>query len=89
MKIAYSRAFEKDFRSLPNGVHLQVLTLVDKVKAAIQLLEVPSGIPLQGSRNKYRIRCGSYRVIFTLEQDNTVFLHRIVPRGQAYKKHNT
>lgn len=80
--------FEKDFRALPGGTHQPVLTLVDKVKAATQLFEIPSCIPLQGSRNKYRIRCGSYRIIFTLEQDNTVFLHRIVPRGQAYKKHN-
>ncbi|MDR0566294.1 MAG: type II toxin-antitoxin system RelE/ParE family toxin [Prevotellaceae bacterium] len=88
MKTAYSKAFEKDFRSLPAGVHMQVLTLVDKVKAAAQLCDMPDCIPLRGSRSKYRIRCGSYRVIFTLEQDNTVFLHRIVPRGQAYKKHN-
>ena len=88
MKVAYSKALEKDFRSLPSGVHLQVLTLVDKIKAAVQLFGAPDCIPLRGSRDKYRIRCGSYRVILTPEQDNTVFLHRIVPRGQAYKKHN-
>ena len=84
MKTAYSKAFEKDFRSLPAGVHLQALTLVDKVKAATQLFDTPDCTPLRSSRNKYRIRCGGFRVIFTLEQDNTVLLQRIVPRGQAY-----
>jgi mRNA-degrading endonuclease RelE of RelBE toxin-antitoxin system len=88
MKTTYSKMFEKDFRTLPDGVHRQVLALVDKIKAATLLFDIPSCTPLQGSRSKYRIRCGSYRILFTLEQDNTVFLHRIVPRGQAYKKHN-
>jgi mRNA-degrading endonuclease RelE of RelBE toxin-antitoxin system len=80
MKTAYSKMFEKDFRALPSGVHQQVLTLIDKMKAATLLFDIPNCVPLQGSRDKYRIRCGNYRIIFTLEQDNTMFLHRIVPR---------
>jgi mRNA-degrading endonuclease RelE of RelBE toxin-antitoxin system len=88
MKIDYSKSFEKDLRPLPSSVHRQVLVLVDRVKAATQLLDIANCIPLQGSTDKYRIRCGNYRIIFTLEQSNTVFLHRILPRGQAYKKHN-
>ena len=37
---------------------------------------------LQG-RNDYRLRVGSYRVLFRIE-NNTVIVTNIAPRGQAY-----
>lgn len=39
---------------------------------------------LQGTKNHYRIRVGSYRILFVLESDN-VYVYDVSNRSQAYK----
>lgn len=39
---------------------------------------------LAGQRGKYRLRIGSYRVLFTLEKD-LIFVHMVKNRKDAYR----
>jgi len=41
--------------------------------------------PLRGSDGDYRLRVGDWRILFTYQDENTVRVKKIVPRGGAYK----
>lgn len=51
--------------------------------------EPPEGdiTPIVGQPNYWRLRVGSYRAIYTIENNIIVVTH-IAPRGQAYTKKN-
>ncbi|GHU99611.1 plasmid stabilization system protein [Spirochaetia bacterium] len=62
------------------------------IKAALVDLakDPPEGdiIPMAGMpKGNFRLRVGSYRALFR-EEDNTIFVLHIDPRGQVYKKKN-
>ena len=73
--------------------YFERLSATDKnrLRAAFAGLEVepPEGDikPLIGQSNLCRLRVGSYRVLFRIE-NGTIFILSIDPRGQAYKKKN-
>ena len=56
------------------------------IKALKKLeLEPPQGdIKNLIGRDGYRLRVGDYRALFDVE-NNTIIIHAIAPRGQAYK----
>jgi mRNA interferase RelE/StbE len=41
---------------------------------------------LQGMDEIYRLRVGDWRVIFSYQDDLTILIHRVRPRGDAYKE---
>jgi mRNA interferase RelE/StbE len=41
---------------------------------------------LQGVSEVYRLRVGDWRVIFSYQDDLTILVHRVRPRGDAYKE---
>jgi len=41
---------------------------------------------LQGVGEVYRLRVGDWRVIFSYQDDLTILVHRVRPRGDAYKE---
>ncbi|HKV07016.1 MAG TPA: type II toxin-antitoxin system RelE/ParE family toxin [Thermoanaerobaculia bacterium] len=41
---------------------------------------------LQGMDEVYRLRVGDWRVIFSYQDDLTILVHRVRPRGDAYKE---
>jgi mRNA interferase RelE/StbE len=60
-----------------------------KVPAAIKrLCEENQGDVrrLQGVGEVYRLRVGDWRVIFSYQDDLTILVHRVRPRGDAYKE---
>jgi len=63
----------------------------DRIDDAIEGLEKepPEGDirPVSGQSGTFRLKIGSYRVIFRYK-DNCIFVTHIDPRGQAYKKKN-
>jgi len=63
---------------------------LSRITEAINGLEVepPIGdiIKLTDTKNKYRMRVGSYRVLYEKKLDNLILIYKIVRRGQAYKE---
>jgi mRNA interferase RelE/StbE len=87
MKIIYHRNFFKDAAGVPEAASAMLKILIDNINAANKLADIVGCKPLSGVKNGYRIRRGDYRILL-LYKDNTVYLRRVVVRGQAYKKHN-
>jgi mRNA interferase RelE/StbE len=73
--------------------YLERLSETDKSRIKIALgglsNEPPKGDikPLVGQPDYFRLRVGSYRMLFRIE-NNTIFVTNIDPRGQVYKKKN-
>ena len=40
---------------------------------------------LQGYNNYYRLRIGDFRILYSLDDDNTITIMAVLPRGEAYK----
>ena len=62
----------------------------ERVKAAIDgLADAPlsrDSIKLQGSRDLYRVRVGSYRVVYRLNQkERLVIVERVAHRREVYR----
>ncbi|GHV69582.1 hypothetical protein FACS1894199_18490 [Bacteroidia bacterium] len=82
-KLIIENAVLKDLRKIPAKYLI-------KIKSAINnliLLPRPFGYTkIEGSENKYRIRVGDYRIIYTIEDDIlTVEVVKVDHRSSVYK----
>jgi mRNA interferase RelE/StbE len=74
------------------GKYLNRLNAADRnrIKEALHNLakEPPEGDikPYEGNSGILRLRVGSFRIIFRFENNNTILVSHIEPRGQAYTK---
>jgi len=77
MNPEYSKQAEKFLDSQDNKQYARIKTAVAKL---------PKGdvIKMQGTKDKYRLRVGSIRVIFTRTL-NDIYVEEIDSRGQIYK----
>jgi mRNA interferase RelE/StbE len=79
MKIELSRKAEKVF------LGMDVNTAGRNMQA---IFRIPKGDikPLKGVQNSFRLRVGDWRILFSWENDGTMFVEKIAPRGDAYKE---
>lgn len=56
----------------------------ERIKTAIDALPKGDIKKLKGYTTKYRLRVGTYRIIYDI-QDNTIIIGAVLPRGDAYK----
>ena len=76
--IKYSRASEKYLDIQTNTTRKRIMDAID---------DLPNGdvIKLKG-RSGYRLTVGGFRVLFDYENDTTIDVVTIAPRGDVYKK---
>ncbi len=82
-KIKFKKSAEKELRRIPKGS-------LSKITNAIQQLASnprPQGVKkLKTFANKYRIRVGKYRVLYTIEDDFLIIeIIRVRHRKDAYR----
>lgn len=83
-----SRRVEWTSRALKEAARLDVPTRQRILSAVKRLCEEDYGDVrrLQGVNDEtYRLRVGDWRVIFSYQDDLTILVHRVRPRGDAYK----
>lgn len=83
-RVVVSKRAEKQFVGLPKNVQ-------DRVFCALRVLQ-NDGLygeldiqKLQGSANLFRIRVGTYRILFEFSLENVIKIYAILPRKNAYK----
>ncbi len=85
MKLVYTRAVTKDVRKVKDKkVIAKVVTVLESIKEASRLDELPSIKKMSGHPTAYRIRVGAYRLGFYYE-DGSVVLARFLKRNDIYK----
>ena len=82
-RLVIKRKAEKEIRGLPRAIRQQVVariqSLVDEPR--------PLGSEKLTGREAYRIRSGSYRVIYTVEDDCLVVeVVRVAHRSNVYRR---
>lgn len=78
--IKYEKKCLKYLKKLDRDTQLRIIKAVNQ----LPLGDVKK---LQGKAEDYRLRVGSYRVIFSKDDENLVmYIIEIVPRGEVYNK---
>ena len=82
-KIFFKKSVEKDLRSIPKKNLLRILERIEGLKENPR----PAGSEKLTGQNRYRIRQGVYRVVYSI-QDNelTVWVIKIAHRKEIYIK---
>jgi mRNA interferase RelE/StbE len=85
MVVEYANIFKKDLEAINNKeLALSVKNIIEHVKSAKSIAELKSVKKMKGAKNAYRIRTGSYRIGFYLE-NNTILFARFLHRKDNYK----
>lgn len=56
-----------------------------RIKSAIEGLPEGDIKPLKGSKGSFRLRVGSWRILFSYPVKDFILIEKIAPRGEVYK----
>ena len=56
-----------------------------RIKKGIEGIPEGDIVPLEGTKDSYRLRVGNYRIIFNWITDEQILISKISPRGDVYK----
>ncbi|MCA9970714.1 MAG: type II toxin-antitoxin system RelE/ParE family toxin [Anaerolineales bacterium] len=81
-KIEFKETVAKDLRNIPNEDVRRILARIDRLAEN----PLPPGAEKLSGNNKYRIRQGNYRILYTIEhQIVTVTIVRVGHRRDVYR----
>lgn len=87
--ILLHRRADRSLSRIPNNRATQIISSLEEVAALPDVLTHSAVKALSGQLNgKYRLRVGSYRIVFELRDDEQIeilFVNFIGPRGDAYR----
>lgn len=89
MKVEYSREFIKSVERLSGKMQKSVVSVINEVIAASNILQISNCKKIESLNNVYRIRIGDKRAFFVLHIEiecETVKFEYLVNRGDAYDK---
>ena len=87
MTVLFEQSFLKSIKKLKNKqVAKKVERIIDLLKAAKYLKDIPSLKKLKGTDNIYRIRIGDYRMLFEKQGNQVIILLVVAHRKEIYKK---
>lgn len=79
-KIKYEKGCLKYLKKLDRNTQIRILN-------AINQLPFGDVKKLQGNTGDYRLRVGSYRIVFSKDDENLIIIViEIAPRGEIYKR---
>ena len=86
MKVEFSNGFTRDIGRIRNqSIRERVEEAIEQIERIDNFTEVSNIKKLRAGGNHFRIRVGSYRVGFRLENDTVVFT-RCLPRRNFYQQ---
>lgn len=81
-KIFFKESVEKDLRSIPKKDLKKILTRIE----ALAKEPRPQGYEKLSGQDKYRIRQGTYRIIYSIQdQELTVWVVKVGHRKDVYR----
>ena len=78
MEISYAKAAVKVINGMDKATKQRVRTAIEKIPAG----DIK---PLKGSNGSFRLRVGSWRILFSYPEYNIILIEKIGPRGDVYK----
>lgn len=85
MRVAFKRSFIRDLEKIRNqSLKDKIRQVIELVKQAHNLQDIPHIRKLRGSERYYRIRLGNYRIGLAVEGDEVTFV-RFLHRRDVYR----
>lgn len=86
MIVKYRRSFTKDLAGINNrSMKVRIQAIIDEVKSASSLLDLPNVKRLRGHSGYYRIRVGDYRLGIRTHGNSVTFV-RVLHRKDISRK---
>ena len=81
--VRFANSAAREFRSLPSEIKRRVGEAVD----SLQRTPRPAGVrKLRGHHESYRVRIGSYRIVYEIDDSITrILITKIRHRSEAYR----
>ena len=73
MKVEFSKKFLKELKKLPPKIKKSVVDLLIDLESYEEIDDVPNIVKLEGFKQFYRIRVGSWRIGLKYEDDEIKF----------------
>ena len=84
--VEYTKKFLKELSSLPESIQIRVQTIVFKELESDNPFELGYLQKLKGSKDKYKIRVGDYRIGLMVDKNNrTIICQRVGHRREIYR----
>ena len=82
-EVQLKSSLKKDFKSIPKTILKKVFSKFETLKST----PLPKGVvKLTGSERTYRLRVGSYRIIYEyLEEKKSIIIHYVRHRKEVYR----
>ena len=85
MNVEFLEQFGEDVDAISQkSIRMRILSLIAKIDAADNILEIANVKKLKGHKSAYRIRISDYRVGVFVEKGTTTFA-RVVNRKDIYR----
>lgn len=85
MQVVFESAFLRDVKRVRDkNIRRKVQEVIDQVKTAVDLQEIPHISKLRGHQTYYRVRSGDYRVGLEVVDDKVIFV-RFLHRKDIYR----
>lgn len=85
MRVIFLKKFSKDLDSITDPKEKQAISaVINSIKNAQSLSDIPGVRKLSGYTDAFRIRCGNYRIGVFMENDVIEFA-RVAHRKNIYK----
>ena len=82
-KIFFKKSVEKDFKKIPTKYLVKILSKIEALKKNPK----PNGSEKLTGFDLYRIRLGTYRVVYSIQdQELTIWVIKVGHRKEIYKK---
>ena len=85
MRVAFKRSFVRDLEKIRNqSLKDKVRQVIELVRQADNLQDIPHIRKLRGSERYYRIRLGNYRIGLAVDRNEVAFV-RFLHRRDVYR----
>ena len=85
MNYKYNPSFIRDVKKSTQQVQVNLAKVIEAIKYANTLNDIPNVKKLKGHKTAYRIKIDSYRLCFYHDDDKTLILVRFLPRKDVYR----
>jgi mRNA interferase RelE/StbE len=81
--IYFRASIEKDFKSIPTKDVKKILQRIQSLTKELR----PTGCEKLTDQEQYRVRQGSYRIIFSIQdEEHSVVIVKVIHRKDVYRK---
>ena len=85
MKVELDRKANKSLAKIPKRKRVIIEEILLRLKSLNKVLDIDNDGKLKGTKDRYKIRVGNYRIIYKVESQNEILITSIRHRKDVYE----